>query len=271
MCPGSLSLPICSLLRCVWTQTGVCTDVCCVLLQSIKGTCLWVNAHLCELCGHLTLCPVLLWKTQRANWIAANGIFFWGGGCTFFSVQNRIFPTHRVVLFFRTIKQLQQKHETQVNLCTNFTFIIFETFLSFGQKKISRICTERSWNNTSQLYDTPFAFNCYTLVQRGYAAICVSSNMVLTRLHALQPRQYEQQLFYLACCLCHDIKAVNLANKTPLTSVSNDSRAHVIQRQRWCSVTFQNGMNVQGGRQTDHHLVEISVISKPFKCAWDFL
>lgn len=49
--------------------------------------------------------------------------------------------------------------------------------------------------------------------------------MVLMCLRVLQPRQYEQQLFYLACCLCYDIKAVNLANKTALTSISNDLQA----------------------------------------------
>lgn len=43
----------------------------------------------------------------------------------------------------------------------------------------------------------------------------------------LTTRQCEQQLFYLACCLCHDIKAANLANKFPLTSTSNDKQTRV--------------------------------------------
>lgn len=63
------------------------------------------------------------------------------------------------------------------------------------------------------------------IVQQCYKAIYVSMNIVLMCLHVVQPRQYEQQLFYLACCLCYDIKAVNLANKTPLTSRSSDSQA----------------------------------------------
>lgn len=40
-------------------------------------------------------------------------------------------------------------------------------------------------------------------------------------------RQCEQQLLYLACCLRHDIKAANVANKFPLTSTSNDKQTRV--------------------------------------------
>lgn len=40
-------------------------------------------------------------------------------------------------------------------------------------------------------------------------------------------RQCEQQLLYLACCLRHDIKAANVANKFPLTSTSYDKQTSV--------------------------------------------
>lgn len=43
-------------------------------------------------------------------------------------------------------------------------------------------------------------------------------------------RQCEQQLLYLACCLRHDIKAANVANKFPLTSTSNDKQTRVSLR-----------------------------------------
>ena len=65
------------------------------------------------------------------------------------------------------------------------------------------------------------------LVPECLQAICVSSNMVVKCRGALALRQYEQQLFHLAHCPYHDIKAVNLANKTSLTSVSQDSPAHI--------------------------------------------
>ena len=62
-------------------------------------------------------------------------------------------------------------------------------------------------------------------------AICVYYNMALKYLYLPEARQYGRQLFYLASCPCYDIKAVNLANKPPLTSISKASQAHVMQWQ----------------------------------------
>lgn len=91
----------------------------------------------------------------------------------------------------------------------NFSSLL--NILSFGQKSIIlRLYTGRKLST----YHYPLGQHC-----------CKPYVFPVTCMHVLQPRQYEQQLFYLAGCLCRDIKAVNLASKTPLTGTSNDSQA----------------------------------------------
>lgn len=65
-----------------------------------------------------------------------------------------------------------------------------------------------------------FLLQCYKagcLIDTIYMALCLTT-------------QYNT--FHLACCPRHDTKAINHANKTSLTSMSNDSQEHVIQWQQ---------------------------------------